>query len=94
MRHGVGSWVEVIHVYPTPEYGVTHPQSEEGRWGFQTTMYMENGQVLNLSGPGRTAYFDNIKIGSENATFEMMSNDGSAPGTGAAPPAAPRAEVQ
>lgn len=93
MRAGAGPWVEVVHIYATPEYGVTHPQSEDGRWGFQAALYMHNSEVLDLPEDGRTAYYDNIKIGSEKATFEMMSHDGSSPGKSQVSPKAPRVEV-
>ena len=94
MRHNDGPWVQVVDYYPTPEYGVLFPQSgDRTNWGFQASLYMDNKQVLNLPGPGRTLYYDNLKIGSEKATFEMMSHDGSSPGMRQAPPEAPKAEV-
>jgi hypothetical protein len=79
MRAGSGSWVEVVHVVPDASYGVTHPQSATGRWGFQASLYMDNNQVLGLAGPGRTLYYDNIKIGDEDCSFSQMSHDGSEP---------------
>lgn len=95
MRHGDAAWVHVVDYYPTEEYGVLFKQSGDGtNWGFHASLYMENKQVLDLPGPGRTLFYDNLKIGSENATFADMSHDGASPGSEGMPPQAPVISVE
>ena len=95
MRHGDGSWAQVLNFFPTPNYGVLFKQSgEDALFGFHVSLYMQNSQVLDLPGPGRTLYYDNVKIGDEHATLADMSHDGSASGSDMAQPRAPDVEVQ
>lgn len=95
MRHGDGEWIQVIDFFPTPEYGVLFKQSgDDALLGFHASLYMSNSQVLDLPGPGRTLYYDNVKIGSEQASFTEMSHDASSFEQELSPPRPPPVEVE
>lgn len=93
MRSDSGSWIHALSIFAskttrggmTFEHGIMYKgNGEKARYGFVPTLYMGRDQVWNLPGPGRLLYFDNMKIGSERASFSDMSHDGSSPGS---PPA-------
>jgi hypothetical protein len=90
-RAGDGDWIKVLHIEPrtvthrgeTFDRGICYNMpargSNPGGFGVLAGMYMAKGQVWDLS-RDRVIYNDNVKVGSEKATFAMMSPDGSAPG--------------
>jgi hypothetical protein len=101
-REDAGPWIKVLHVLPkrttrgdmTFDHGIGYYSppgggSNPGGFGIKAGMYMAKGQVWGLS-KNRVMYNDNIKVGSDKATFAMMSPDGSSPadaaqGSGAPP---------
>jgi hypothetical protein len=104
-REDSGPWVKVLHVLPKSttrggvnfDHGIGYNSppgggSNPGGFGIKAGMYMAKGQVWDLS-RNRMMYNDNIKVGSQKATFAMMSPDGSSPGDAAqgrtAPPRPP-----
>jgi hypothetical protein len=92
-REDSGPWIKVLHILPkrttrggvTFDHGIgynspprTGSNPNPGGFGIKAGMYMAKGQVWNLSA-SRVMYNDNIKVGSNKATFAMMSPDGSSP---------------
>ena len=77
-RAGSGDWVHVLDIVPgntnrggmTFNHGVGYRHT--GGFGIKAGMYMAKEQVWNLP-QNRVIYNDNIKIGSEKATFAMMT---------------------
>jgi hypothetical protein len=87
-REGNGEWMPILHIKPkvtnrggmTFDHGICYPAPKgvlsgskiNGGFGMAAGMYMGKEQVWNLP-QNRVIYNDNIKIGSEKATFAMMT---------------------
>jgi hypothetical protein len=84
-RAGSGSWIKVMEIRPreTTRGGLTFNHGAGYRipgdgWGCNFGQYMQSGEA-GQARPNHILYFDNFKIGDENATFADMSPDGSTP---------------
>ena len=108
MRAGAGTWVHVLKIRPmkdlarseswrqsNPERVYDRGIGQYGPGGYTSAigLYMAKERVWDNT-KSMTVYIDNHKVGSERATFSMMSHDGSSPGnTGVvddAPPPPPK----
>ena len=92
-REDSGPWVYVLNVTPgltnrgglTFDHGIGYdvrPTSNNGGYGIKAQSYMNKSQVWN-DAHNKVAYYANIKVGDENATFADMSPDGSSPDSSA-----------
>ena len=90
-RAGNGPWVHVVHIEPrVVDYsgrmvdrgiGYNVPAaSNNGGYGLKAQIYAAKDVVWNDS-VNMTAYFANVKIGDQTASFADMSPDGSSPNT-------------
>jgi Polysaccharide lyase len=94
MRAGSGEWVHVLKIRPmknlarvagwtetSPERVFDRGVGQYGPGGYtsQLGLYMDRNRVWDHD-ENMVIYMDNHKIGDENATFDEMSHDGSAPG--------------
>jgi hypothetical protein len=88
-RQNSGKWVHVLNIVPKNitvrdtklERGIgIRRESDPGGFGTSVGMYMDKNQVWGLT-KNRVIYNDNVKVGSQKASFEMMSPDGSSPTT-------------
>lgn len=99
-REDNGSWIHVLNILPkvTSRGGVTFDHgigynspangSNPGGFGIKAGMYSSVSAVWDLP-RNRVIYNDNLRVGSESATFSLMSPDGSSPGSQPPPPPPP-----
>jgi hypothetical protein len=88
-REANGDWIEILHIKPKTinvqginyERGIGYnvPSStNNGGYGIVAGLYMQKEQAWD-STRNRVIYNDNIKVGNEKTSFNMMSPDGSSP---------------
>lgn len=85
-RAGDGPWVEVLHVEPRVinrggkvfDRGIGYNLTSDRQYGISYGPYLPKSRIWGASSD-MVVYMDNMKIGSENADFSMMSPDGSTP---------------
>jgi hypothetical protein len=99
-REDSGPWIKVLDIRPKMisrggmrfdrgiGYNSPRTATNNGGFGPKAGLYLSKHDVWNLP-RNRVLYNDNIKIGSEKATFADMSPDGSTPGRAASPPRPP-----
>jgi len=90
-REDNGDWIEILHIKPKTinvqginyERGIgfnVPPTTNNGGYGIVAGLYMAKEQAWDAS-QNRVIYNDNVKVGSEKASFKLMSPDGSSPGS-------------
>ena len=95
-RAGDGPWIHVLNIVPRRinyggnivDRGIGYnapATSNNGGYGLKMQTYAKKGAIWN-DPVNMVAYYANVKVGDENATFADMSPDGSSPGASGPPP--------